>query len=68
VLSIQALLCLLAVVGWGRRLARTGDDLAQWLALGFTLQLFAALHLVSTRRMGRPMSQREIFFASLLSG
>ena len=46
VLSIQALLDLLAVVGWGRRLARTGDDLAQWLALGFTLQLFAALHLV----------------------
>jgi signal transduction histidine kinase len=46
VLSIQALLYLLAVVGWGRRLARTGDDLAQWLALGFTLQLFAALHLV----------------------
>ena len=45
-LSIQALLYLLAVVGWGRRLARTGDDLAQWLALGFTLQLFAALHLV----------------------
>jgi signal transduction histidine kinase len=46
VLSIQALLYLLAVVGWGRRLARTGDDLAQWLALGFTLELFAALHLV----------------------
>jgi signal transduction histidine kinase len=45
-LSIQALIDLLAVVGWGRRLARTGDDLAQWLALGFTLQLFAALHLV----------------------
>jgi signal transduction histidine kinase len=46
VLSVQALLYLLAVVGWGRRLARTGDDLAQWLALGFTLQLFAALHVV----------------------
>jgi signal transduction histidine kinase len=46
VLSIRALLDLLAVVGWGRRLARTGDDFAQWLALGFTLQLFAALHLV----------------------
>jgi signal transduction histidine kinase len=46
VLSIQALLDLLAVVGWGKRLARTGDDLAQWLALGFTLQLFAALNLV----------------------
>jgi signal transduction histidine kinase len=45
-LAVQALLDLLAVVGWGRRLARSGDDLARWLALGFTLQLFAALHLV----------------------
>ena len=43
---MQAFLNLLAVVGWGRRLAKTGDDLAQWLALGFTLLLFAALHLV----------------------
>ena len=47
-LAVQALICLLAVVGWGRRFARTGDDLARWLALGFTLQLFAALHLVFT--------------------
>jgi signal transduction histidine kinase len=47
-LAVQALLNLLAVVGWGRRYARTGDDLARWLALGFTLQLFAALHLVFT--------------------
>jgi signal transduction histidine kinase len=51
-LSLQALLDLLAVVGWGRRLARSGDDLAQWLALGFTLQLFAALHLVFTPPRG----------------
>ncbi len=48
VLAVQALLALLAVVGWGRRFAKTGDDLARWLALGFTLQLFAALHLVFT--------------------
>jgi signal transduction histidine kinase len=47
-LAVQALLDLLAVVGWGRLLARTGDDLARWLALGFTLQGFAALHLVFT--------------------
>ncbi|MGH3010045.1 MAG: histidine kinase [Gaiellaceae bacterium] len=47
-LSLQALLDLLAVVGWGQRFARTGDDLARWLALAFTLQLFAALHLVFT--------------------
>jgi signal transduction histidine kinase len=51
-LSLQALLDLLAVLGWGRRLARSGDDLAQWLALGFTLQLFAALHLVFTPPRG----------------
>jgi signal transduction histidine kinase len=52
VLAVQALLCLLAVVGWGRRFARTGDDLARWLALGFTLLLFAALHLVFTPPRG----------------
>jgi signal transduction histidine kinase len=51
-LAVQALLNLLAVVGWGRRLAKTGDNLAQWLALGFTLQLFAALHLVFTPPRG----------------
>jgi signal transduction histidine kinase len=45
-LTVQTLIDLLAVLGWGRRLARTGDDLARWLALGFTLLLFAALHLV----------------------
>jgi signal transduction histidine kinase len=51
-LAVQALLNLLAVVGWGRLLAKTRDDLAQWLALGFTLQLFAALHLVLTPPRG----------------
>jgi signal transduction histidine kinase len=51
-LAVQALIDLLAVVGWGRLLARTGDDLAKWLALGFTLQGFAALHLVFTPPRG----------------
>jgi signal transduction histidine kinase len=51
-LAVQALFNLLAVVGWGRLLAKTGDDLAQWLALGFTLLLFAALHLVFTPPRG----------------
>ena len=51
-LAVLALLDLLAVVGWGRRLARTGDDLARWLALAFTLQGFAALHLVFTPPRG----------------
>ncbi|MGH2977981.1 MAG: histidine kinase [Gaiellaceae bacterium] len=51
-LAVQAFIDLLAVVGWGRRLARTGDDLAKWLALGFTLLGFAALHLVFTPPRG----------------
>jgi signal transduction histidine kinase len=45
-LALQALLTLVAVVGWGARFVRRNDDLARWLALGFTLMLFAALHLV----------------------
>jgi signal transduction histidine kinase len=49
---VQALLNLLAVLGWGRRFAGRADDLAQWLALGFTLQLFADLHLVFTPLRG----------------
>ncbi len=45
-LALQAFVALVAVVGWGARFMRRGDDLARWLALGFTLMLFAALHLV----------------------
>ena len=45
-LALQALVCLAAVVGWGERFRKRDDDLARWLALGFTLLLFAALHLV----------------------
>ncbi len=65
-LSVQALVALLALLGWGRRFARTGDDLAQWLALGFTLQLFAALHLVFTPPLG-PGYVAEGAFLSLLA-
>jgi signal transduction histidine kinase len=45
-LALQALIALVAVVGWGERFRKRDDDLARWLALGFTLMLFAALHLV----------------------
>jgi signal transduction histidine kinase len=45
-LALQAFVSLVAVVGWSARFLRRGDDLARWLALGFTLMLFAALHLV----------------------
>ena len=45
-LALQALISLIAVVGWGERFRKRQDDLARWLALGFTLMLFAGLHLV----------------------
>jgi signal transduction histidine kinase len=45
-LALQAFIALVAVIGWGERFRKRGDDLARWLALGFTLMLFAALHLV----------------------
>jgi signal transduction histidine kinase len=45
-LALQAFITLIAVLGWGARFVRRGDDLARWLALGFTLMLFASLHLV----------------------
>jgi len=45
-LALQAFVSLIAVVGWSARFVRRGDDLARWLALGFTLMLFASLHLV----------------------
>jgi signal transduction histidine kinase len=45
-LALSALIALVAVVGWGERFRKRDDDLARWLALGFTLMLFAALHLV----------------------
>ncbi len=45
-LALQALIMLVAVVGWGERFRVRQDDLSRWLALGFTLMLFAALQLV----------------------
>jgi len=45
-LALQALIMLVAVVGWGERFRARRDDLSRWLALGFTLMLFAALQLV----------------------
>jgi len=46
VLALQALIMLVAIVGWAERFRHRGDDLARWLALAFTLMLFAALQLV----------------------
>jgi signal transduction histidine kinase len=45
-LALQALIMLVAVVGWGEHFRTHHEDISRWLALGFTLLLFAALQLV----------------------
>ena len=47
-LAAQALLNLLAVVGFGKRFYERREDLDRWLALGSTLMLFASLHYAFT--------------------
>ena len=47
-LALQALLSLVALVGFGLRYRSYGDDLYRWLALAATLALFAELHYVFT--------------------
>src|SRR5207249_3093762 len=48
VLAVQALLSLVAMLGWGLRFRARRNDLDRWLCLGATLALFAELHYVFT--------------------
>ena len=48
VLALQALLSLVALIGFGLRFRREGEDLDRWLGLGASLALFAELHYVFT--------------------
>jgi signal transduction histidine kinase len=50
-LAAQALLNLVALVGFGLRFRDRGEDLDRWLGLGATLTLFASLHYVFTPLM-----------------
>jgi signal transduction histidine kinase len=45
-LALLALLDLVAVIGFGDRFRRLGEDLDRWLALGATLTLFASIDFV----------------------
>jgi signal transduction histidine kinase len=47
-LALQALLSLVALIGFGLRYRSYGDDLYRWLALAASLALFAELHYVFT--------------------
>ena len=44
--ALEAVLALVAVVGFGLRFRRNGHDLDSWLALALTLVVFAQLHYV----------------------
>jgi signal transduction histidine kinase len=65
-LAAQALLSLLAFIGFGLRYRAHGQDLDRWLALAATLSLFAELHYVFTPLLSsRFVSQGD--FLRLLS-
>jgi signal transduction histidine kinase len=65
-LALQALLSLVAMVGWGLRFRAHRQDLDRWLCLAATLALFAELHYVFTPLLsGHYVSQGD--FLRLLS-
>jgi hypothetical protein len=65
-LSVQALLSLVAMVGFGLRFRSRRNDLDRWLCLAATLALFAELHYVFTPLLSsRYVSQGD--FLRLLS-
>jgi signal transduction histidine kinase len=72
-LAIQAMLALVALVGFGLRFRAHGEDLDRWLALGATFLLFTALvyvftPLVSTAYVSQGDFLRVLGYAVLLVG
>jgi signal transduction histidine kinase len=72
-LALQALLSLVALVGFGLRFRAGGEDLDRWLALGATLMTFGALNdLFAPEAAGEAVSQGELLrvlaFGVLLAG
>jgi signal transduction histidine kinase len=72
-LAAQALVSLLAGIGFGLRFRSRGQDLDRWLALGATLAVFAELHyvftpLVSSQFVSQGDFLRLLSYAVLLVG
>ena len=67
-LAAQALLNLLALVGFGKRFYERREDLDRWLALGATLMLFASLHYVFTPVLAASSVSRGDFLRLLAYG
>jgi signal transduction histidine kinase len=71
--AAEALLTLLALVGFGKRFYEKREDLDRWLALGTTLMLFASLHNIFTPPLAQGSVSRADFlrvlaYALLLAG
>src|SRR5438105_8985945 len=67
-LAAQALLNLLALVGFGKRFYERREDLDRWLALGATLMLFASLHYIFTPVQAASSTSRADFLRLLAYG
>src|SRR5919109_755067 len=67
-LAAQALLNLLALVGFGKRFYERREDLDRWLALAATLMLFASIHYVFTPVLAASAVSRGDFLRVLAYG
>ena len=68
VMAAQAMLSLIAVVGFGLRFRAVGEDLDRWLALAATLALFAQLHFVFTASLSSGLVSQGDFLRLLSYG
>jgi signal transduction histidine kinase len=66
--SFLALLALVAVIGFGIRYRRHGEDLDRWLGLAATLTLFAELHYVLTPHVSSDFVSQGDFLRLLSYG
>jgi len=66
--AAEALLSLVAVVGFGLRFRAVGEDLDRWLALASTLGLFAALHFMFTPMLSNGLVSQGDFLRLLSYG
>jgi signal transduction histidine kinase len=66
--AAQALLGLIAVVGFGLRFRAVGEDLDRWLALAATLGLFAELHFMFTPKLSSGLVSQGDFLRLLSYG
>lgn len=67
-LGVQAVLSLVALVGFGLRFRSEGQDLDRWFALGATLMLFAEIHYVFTPVMSSALVTQGDFLRLLSFG